>query len=315
MVTQTLEARGVLNMVRAQLRAAVFTAVDEQEKALGVHTPNPDALRAAASADGALACALVVDFMRSFGMAQSLSVFGPESNLGEEAMAEAAAGGAPLAAKVTKATGLALPAATAGAAEPLLMQLLRAARGGAQTAMPSGTAAPASAAASGGGGSSSSSSSSSSSPANTQAAKTSPAASPASGTQRQQHLSPPTPPAGGAGAVEQQGDDTGGSAADEGYGDSDFEDEEEDGEISDALSVSDEILSIDEVSRSFNERSFSEAAAAGGGGMNGSLNLNASLDGSAALDRTLDRTLDSSRALDSYDFVEPVNTASPKSKR
>ena len=309
MVTQTLEARGVLNMVRAQLRAAVFTAVDEQEKALGVHTPNPDALRAAASADGALACALVVDFMRSFGMAQSLSVFGPESNLGEEAMAEAAAGGAPLAAKVTKATGLALPAATAGAAEPLLMQLLRAARGGAQTAMPSGTAAPASAAASGGGGSSSSSSS----PANTQAAKTSPAASPASGTQRQQHLSPPTPPAGGAGAVEQQGDDTGGSAADEGYGDSDFEDEEEDGEISDALSVSDEILSIDEVSRSFNERSFSEAAAAGGGGMNGS--LNASLDGSAALDRTLDRTLDSSRALDSYDFVEPVNTASPKSKR
>ena len=92
--------------------------------------------------------------------------------------------------------------------------------------------------------------------------------------------------------MEQQGDDTGGSAADEGYGDSDFEDEEDDGEISDALSVSDEILSIDEVSRSFNERSFSEAAAAGGGSMNGSLNgsLNASLDGSAALDRTLDRT-------------------------
>ena len=39
-VAQTLETQGVLGAIRAQLRAAVYTAIDTQEREQGIHLEN-----------------------------------------------------------------------------------------------------------------------------------------------------------------------------------------------------------------------------------------------------------------------------------
>ena len=79
-VMDVLEAKGVLSQIRATLRAAVFTAIDEHERSSGqgVHGENPRALQVKTLEGGVRAIALIEDFLKKTGMRQSLSVFRAE---------------------------------------------------------------------------------------------------------------------------------------------------------------------------------------------------------------------------------------------
>jgi len=80
-VSRTLEARGVLGTIRAQLRAAVFTALDEQERANGVHLENSRLVRLHRDEKGLLLAALMKECLEWFDLERAASVFVPEANL------------------------------------------------------------------------------------------------------------------------------------------------------------------------------------------------------------------------------------------
>ena len=83
LVYQTLNSHGVLSNVRAQLRAAVFTTVIEQERKRGIEGASVGAIRGmVASTNGAAAMQLMTDFMVSLGLESTLSVFRAECGLG-----------------------------------------------------------------------------------------------------------------------------------------------------------------------------------------------------------------------------------------
>ncbi|CAM9706612.1 unnamed protein product [Phaeothamnion confervicola] len=76
-VMDALEAKGVLGQIRASLRAAVFTCIDEYGAGLlGEDVPKPRDTE-----EGALAVQLVRDFLSHFGLGQTLSVFMAEVNM------------------------------------------------------------------------------------------------------------------------------------------------------------------------------------------------------------------------------------------
>ena len=80
LVAQTLEANGVLGKIRAQLRASVFLALEEQESAQNKNAfLNRDLKSFVKTKEGRLVTSLVREFMDFFQLEFSLSVFDPET--------------------------------------------------------------------------------------------------------------------------------------------------------------------------------------------------------------------------------------------
>ncbi|XP_019751743.1 LOW QUALITY PROTEIN: centrosomal protein 43 [Hippocampus comes] len=81
LLIQNLENNGVLNKLKAEMRAAVFLALEEQDR-LENKTPlvNENLKKCLETKDGRLVASLIVDFMRVFHLDFSLAVFQPEIN-------------------------------------------------------------------------------------------------------------------------------------------------------------------------------------------------------------------------------------------
>uniref|UniRef100_A0A3B4ZPZ0 Centrosomal protein 43 n=1 Tax=Stegastes partitus TaxID=144197 RepID=A0A3B4ZPZ0_9TELE len=81
LLIQNLENSGVLNKLKAEMRAAVFLAMEEQDK-LENKTPlvNENLKKCLNSKDGRLVASLIVDFLQVFNLDFSLAVFQPEIN-------------------------------------------------------------------------------------------------------------------------------------------------------------------------------------------------------------------------------------------
>ncbi|NWS12232.1 FR1OP protein, partial [Pachyramphus minor] len=81
LLVQTLESSGVLNKIKAELRAAVFLALEEQEKVEN-KTPlvNESLKTFLGTKDGRLVAGLVAEFLRFFNLDFTLAVFQPESS-------------------------------------------------------------------------------------------------------------------------------------------------------------------------------------------------------------------------------------------
>ncbi|KAM9665307.1 centrosomal protein 43 isoform 1-T1 [Trichechus inunguis] len=81
LLVQTLENSGVLNRIKAELRAAVFLALEEQEKVEN-KTPlvNESLKRFLNTKEGRLVASLVAEFLQFFNLDFTLAVFQPESS-------------------------------------------------------------------------------------------------------------------------------------------------------------------------------------------------------------------------------------------
>ncbi|XP_019382857.1 PREDICTED: FGFR1 oncogene partner isoform X3 [Gavialis gangeticus] len=81
LLVQTLESSGVLNKIKAELRAAVFLALEEQEKVEN-KTPlvNESLKKFLSTKDGRVVAGLVVEFLQFFNLDFTLAVFEPESS-------------------------------------------------------------------------------------------------------------------------------------------------------------------------------------------------------------------------------------------
>uniref|UniRef100_A0A8D0L206 Centrosomal protein 43 n=1 Tax=Sphenodon punctatus TaxID=8508 RepID=A0A8D0L206_SPHPU len=81
LLVQTLESSGVLNKIKAELRAAVFLALEEQEKVEN-KTPlvNESLKKFLNTKDGRLVASLVAEFLQFFNLDFTLAVFQPESS-------------------------------------------------------------------------------------------------------------------------------------------------------------------------------------------------------------------------------------------
>lgn len=79
---ETLEKRGVINRIKAELRASVYLALDEQEGIRPFERPaeQSDVL---ATEEGRLAASLVHDFLHSCNLKFTLSVLEPEAQVAE----------------------------------------------------------------------------------------------------------------------------------------------------------------------------------------------------------------------------------------
>lgn len=85
LVAQTLETNGTLGKIRAQLRASVFLALDDQENGQN-KTPfvNKDLQQFLSTKEGQLTASLVQEFMEFFNLEFSLAVFKPETCWNEQ---------------------------------------------------------------------------------------------------------------------------------------------------------------------------------------------------------------------------------------
>ncbi|XP_074541711.1 centrosomal protein 43 isoform X2 [Halichoeres trimaculatus] len=81
LLIQNLENSGVLNKLKAEMRAAVFLAMEEQDR-LENKTPliNENLKKFLNTKDGRLVAALMVDFLQVFNLDFTLAVFQPEIN-------------------------------------------------------------------------------------------------------------------------------------------------------------------------------------------------------------------------------------------
>jgi hypothetical protein len=80
LVAQTLENKGVLSKIKAELRAHVFLALEEQDKSQGKQTPANAKLKSFLStSDGRLAASVLREFLEYFGLHYTASVFEPEA--------------------------------------------------------------------------------------------------------------------------------------------------------------------------------------------------------------------------------------------
>uniref|UniRef100_A0A250Y031 Centrosomal protein 43 n=1 Tax=Castor canadensis TaxID=51338 RepID=A0A250Y031_CASCN len=81
LLVQTLENSGVLNRIKAELRAAVFLALEEQEKVEN-KTPlvNESLKKFLNTKDGHLVASLVAEFLQFFNLDFTLAVFQPETS-------------------------------------------------------------------------------------------------------------------------------------------------------------------------------------------------------------------------------------------
>ncbi|NXG43529.1 FR1OP protein, partial [Psilopogon haemacephalus] len=81
LLVQTLESSGVLNKIKAELRAAVFLALEEQEKVENKTPLVNERLKSfLGTKDGRLVAGLVAEFLRFFNLDFTLAVFQPESS-------------------------------------------------------------------------------------------------------------------------------------------------------------------------------------------------------------------------------------------
>ncbi|XP_024116703.1 FGFR1 oncogene partner [Oryzias melastigma] len=81
LVVQNLESNGALNKMKAEMRAAVFLAMEDQDRLENkVPLVNESLKKCLNSRDGRLAVAFIVDFLQVFSLDFSLSVFLPEIN-------------------------------------------------------------------------------------------------------------------------------------------------------------------------------------------------------------------------------------------
>ncbi|XP_038076961.1 centrosomal protein 43-like [Patiria miniata] len=85
LVAQTLESSGVLGKIRAELRASVFLALEEQD-AVQNKTPfiNQELKKFLTTKEGVLATSLLQEFLELFHLDFTLAVFNPETNFGEK---------------------------------------------------------------------------------------------------------------------------------------------------------------------------------------------------------------------------------------
>uniref|UniRef100_A0A3P8Q120 Centrosomal protein 43 n=1 Tax=Astatotilapia calliptera TaxID=8154 RepID=A0A3P8Q120_ASTCA len=81
LLIQNLENSGALNKLKAEMRAAVFLAMEEQDK-LENKSPlvNESLKKCLNTKDGRLVASLIVDFLQVFNLDFSLAVFEPEIN-------------------------------------------------------------------------------------------------------------------------------------------------------------------------------------------------------------------------------------------
>ncbi|NWR58584.1 FR1OP protein, partial [Bucorvus abyssinicus] len=81
LLVQTLESSGVLNKIKAELRAAVFLALEEQEKVENKAPLVNESLKSfLGTKEGRLVAGLVAEFLRFFNLDFTLAVFQPESS-------------------------------------------------------------------------------------------------------------------------------------------------------------------------------------------------------------------------------------------
>ncbi|XP_031486784.1 protein TONNEAU 1a-like isoform X2 [Nymphaea colorata] len=90
LVTRTLEKKGVLAKIRAELRASVFEAIEEEDRAVESEDGGPPALLGScndrakqlhASASGRLLTALICEYLEWAQLNHTLKVYLPECNL------------------------------------------------------------------------------------------------------------------------------------------------------------------------------------------------------------------------------------------
>ncbi|KAG9493766.1 centrosomal protein 43 [Eleutherodactylus coqui] len=82
LLIHTLEGNGVLNKIKAELRASVFLALEEQERAENKPSVTNERLRQClATRDGRLVAALLTDFLQHFHLDFTLAVLQPEACL------------------------------------------------------------------------------------------------------------------------------------------------------------------------------------------------------------------------------------------
>ncbi|MED6270199.1 Centrosomal protein 43 [Characodon lateralis] len=81
LLIQNLENSGVLNKLKAEMRAAVFLAMEDQERQEN-KTPliNENLKKCLNTKDGRLMASLIMDFLQVFNLDFSLAVFQPEIN-------------------------------------------------------------------------------------------------------------------------------------------------------------------------------------------------------------------------------------------
>ncbi|XP_060722368.1 FGFR1 oncogene partner isoform X2 [Tachysurus vachellii] len=81
LLIQNLENNGVLNKIKAELRAAVFLALEEQDKVEN-KTPlvNENLKKFLSTKDGRIVTSLITDFLQVFNLDFTLAVFQPEIN-------------------------------------------------------------------------------------------------------------------------------------------------------------------------------------------------------------------------------------------
>merc|ERR1712212_1010119 len=80
LVAQTLETNGVLNKIRAELRANVFLALEEQDGVQDGNVSNKPLSEFLDSKEGHQAFSLVREFLQFFNLDFTLAVLEPESN-------------------------------------------------------------------------------------------------------------------------------------------------------------------------------------------------------------------------------------------
>jgi hypothetical protein len=78
-VQKTLEAKGVLGKIRAQLRSSVFSAIQEEQSDLNGESAALRELKR--TSEGRLALELVHDFLLALGLDYTAAVFVPEANI------------------------------------------------------------------------------------------------------------------------------------------------------------------------------------------------------------------------------------------
>ncbi|XP_029572898.1 FGFR1 oncogene partner [Salmo trutta] len=81
LLIQTLENNGVLNKLKAEMRAAVFLAMDEQARVENkTSLVNENLKKCLNTQDGRLVASLIIDFLQVFHIDFTLAVFQPEIN-------------------------------------------------------------------------------------------------------------------------------------------------------------------------------------------------------------------------------------------
>jgi FGFR1 oncogene partner len=133
LIVQTLEANGLLAKVKAQIRASVFSALDENERtAINAAVSSPSSSQSSTSfenpfikqllhtKDGKLAISLIREFLEQCSLDFTLSVFEPESNINISQIENKE--------KLAKILNLNVENSNSNRDEPLLVQLARKAR-------------------------------------------------------------------------------------------------------------------------------------------------------------------------------------------